>query len=304
VVRDLRTDGGLPLRLYRPAPRPRPTVLYLHGGGFVMGDLDSHESTCRRLAETADVTVVAVDYRLAPEHPGPAAVEDAVCAYDWALQRLPELGGVPAAGVALAGDSSGGAVALLAAVRLRDAARPPSALLLAYPNVDMTLSHPSVEEQGHGWGLDAQDLRWFVEQWVPDPGRRDDPRVSPAHAELSALPATVLATAEHDPLRDEGDALAGRLREAGVDVEHLTHPGLVHGFLRLGHLSPGAARAGARLFGHFGRVLPRPPSEAAASLSGMTRSRSPCGGKPARPEWAQALVEVMPRSPSGSALPS
>ncbi len=123
-----------------------------------MGDLESHDSTCRRLARTADVVVLAVDYRLAPEHPGPAAVEDAVSAYDWVAKHLADLGGDLAAGVALAGDSSGGAVALLAAVRLRDAGRLPSALLLAYPNVDMTLAQPSVDQQGHGWGLEAEDL--------------------------------------------------------------------------------------------------------------------------------------------------
>jgi len=265
LVQDLRTEAGLPLRLYRPALQPRPAVLYLHGGGFVMGDLDSHDSTCRRLARTADVMVLAVDYRLAPEDPGPAAVEDAVSAYDWVAEHLADLGGDLAAGVALAGDSSGGAVALLAAVRLRDAGRLPSALLLAYPNVDMTLAQPSVDQQGHGWGLEAEDLCWFVEQWVPDPDCRNDPIVSPRHADLAALPPTVLATAEHDPLRDEGDALVRQLREGNVDVEHLPHPGLVHGFLGLGHLSPAAAQAGEALFARFGASLRQAPPEASVS---------------------------------------
>jgi acetyl esterase len=235
-------------------------LLYLHGGGFVMGDLDSHDSTCRRLARTADVTVMALDYRRAPEHPGPIAVQDAVAAWVWVSGRLAELGGDPAAGLALAGDSAGGAIAVLAAVRLRKTGHRPTALLLAYPNADMTLSQPSIESEGHGWGLEAEDLRWFVEQWVPDPARRADPAVSPLHADLSGLPPVVLATAEHDPLRDEGEALAVRLRDAGVEVDHRPHPGLVHGFLGLGHVSPAAARAGSALFTRFAQLLPRPPA--------------------------------------------
>ena len=262
LVQDLRTDQGPAVRLYRPTLEPRPAVLYLHGGGFVMGDLESHDDTCRRLAQIADITVLAVDYRLAPEHPGPAAVEDAVGAFAWARQHLQELGGDPAAGVALAGDSAGGALAVLAAVRLHAGGMTPSALLLAYPNADMTLRGDSVAQEGHGWGLEADDLRWFVEQWLPDPERRDDPQVSPRHADLTGLPLTVLATAEHDPLRDEGNALAQQLREVGVEVQHVPHVGLVHGFLGLGHVSEAAAEASRDLFYQFGTLL---RSRAAAS---------------------------------------
>jgi acetyl esterase len=254
-VRDVRTSAGLSLRFYRPASRALPAVLFLHGGGFVIGDLESHDSICRQLAETAGVTVVAVDFRRAPEHPGPAAVDDAVVAYDRVRKHLDDVGGDTRAGVALAGDSSGAAIALLAAVRLRDGGQRPSALLLVYPNADLTLTRASVEANGHGWGLEADDLRWFVEQWAPDPGQRTSPRLSPLHAELTGLPPTVLATAEHDPLRDEGDALAARLRASGVDVAHRPHPGLVHGFLGLVHLSTAAAGASARLFRHLGDVL-------------------------------------------------
>ncbi len=256
-MRDLAAGNDLGVRLYRPALQPRPMVVWLHGGGFVMGDLASHDGICRRLADIADVVVLAVDYRLAPEHPAPAAIDDAVTAFDWALDQLPELGGDPAGGVALAGDSAGGTVALLAAARLRDSGTVPSALLLAYANADLTLSEPSVEQEGHGWGLEADDLRWFIEQWVPDPGRRRDPAVSPLHAPLGGLPPTVIATAEHDPLRDEGDALARRLRAAGVDTHHVSQAGLVHGFLGLTDVSAAAAQAGHNLFGQFGRLLHR-----------------------------------------------
>jgi len=185
LVQNLRTDQGLAVRLYRPTLDLRPTVLYLHGGGFVMGDLESHDGLCRRLARIADVTVLAVDYRLPPEHPGPTAVEDAVGTFVWAREHLQELGGDPEAGVALAGDSSGGALAVLAAVSLYACGMTPSALLLAYPNADMTLRGDSVTQEVHGWVLEADDLRWFVEQWLPDPDWCDDPQVSPAHADLT-----------------------------------------------------------------------------------------------------------------------
>jgi acetyl esterase len=119
----------------------------------------------------------------------------------------------------------------------------------------MTLSEPSVLGEGHGWGLEADDLRWFVQQWIPDPGCRADADLSPVHADLAGLPPAVIATAGHDPLRDEGDTLARLLRTAGADVRHMPHPGLVHGFLGLGHISPAAARAGQELFDLFGRWL-------------------------------------------------
>ena len=259
LVRDLSTAGhsrpGLPLRLYRAATEPRPLVLYLHGGGFVLGDLESHDSICRRLALIADVAVLAVDYRRAPEHPGPAAVDDAVRAFRWAQALLDELGGAAAVGIGLAGDSAGGALALLAAVRLRAEGTGSAALLLAYPNADMTLSQPSLRQEGHGWGLEADDVRWSVEQWIPDPARRASPGLSPVHAELSGLPPALLATAGHDPLRDEGGALARMMRAAGGDVRLIAHPGLVHGFLGLANVSPAAERAGDELFERFGRLL-------------------------------------------------
>ena len=251
---------GLPLRLYRPATEPRPLVLYLHGGGFVLGDLESHDSICRRLALIADVAVLAVDYRRAPEHPGPAAVDDAVRAFRWAQALLDELGG--AAAVWRSGllvTAAHAALALLAApVRLRaEGTGSAVALLLAYPNADMTLSQPSLRQEGHGWGLEADDVRWSVEQWIPDPARRASPGLSPVHAELSGLPPALLATAGHDPLRDEGGALARLMRAAGGDVRLIAHPGLVQGFLGLANVSPAAERTGDELFERFGRLLRR-----------------------------------------------
>jgi acetyl esterase len=209
-----------------------------------------------------------VDYRRAPEHPGPAAVQDAVTAASWASKHLPELGCSDEYGIGLAGDSAGGAIALLAAVQLVGESIAASALLLAYPNTDMTLSRPSITEKGRGWGLDETDLAWFIKQWVPVPTRRDDPAISPLHAPLEGLPATMLITAEHDPLRDEGEALVAALKDSRVLVQHRREPGLVHGFLGLSHISPAADRAADQIFTDFGRFLrqaisgrctPRPP---------------------------------------------
>lgn len=257
-VQDVTIDGVLRGRLYRTSPEPRPLVLFTHGGGFVLGDLNSHDRVCRRLAARCDVAVLAVDYRRAPEFPAPAAVDDAVRAFGWALSHQDELGADPGLGIALAGDSSGAAIAVLAAIRLRDSGGPgASALLLVNPHTDMTLSQPSVNEKGEGWGLEAAEMGWFVEQWVPDPGGRADPQVSPLFADLAGLPPTVVATAEHDPLRDDGEEFALRLMISGVTFEHCRLRGMVHGFMNLDDVSPAAARAGDDVLQRFARLLPR-----------------------------------------------
>lgn len=254
-VRDLTLPGGCRVRMYRPTLEVRPVVLYFHGGGFVVGDLDSHDAVCRRLARDADVVVVALDYRRAPEFPAPAAIDDAVGAFDWGIRSLAEIGGDVEYGVSLAGDSAGGAIAILAAVRLREQGDVPRALFLAYPNADMTLSQSSVRGKGSGWGLDEDDLRWFVEQWVPRPELRSSPAVSPLFANLTGMPPALIATAGHDPLRDEGESLAARLGANGVSVEHVRYPELVHGFLGMYDVAASAARASDELFVRFGRVV-------------------------------------------------
>ncbi|MFE4602226.1 alpha/beta hydrolase [Kitasatospora indigofera] len=241
--------AGVGARLYRPAPEPRALVVFLHGGMWTIGDLESHDRACRRLAAGTGAAVLSVDHRRAPEHPWPAAVDDGVQAVRWALA-----GGAAGAGIAgptlVMGDSSGGNLAALACLRLRDEGGPlPAAQVLAYPNTDLTLSAPSVRSKGTGWGLAADDVAWGAEQWVPDPSRRADPAVSPLYAaDLGGLPPAVVVTAEHDPLRDEGDAYAARLAAAGVPVGHRREGGMVHGFLTLDTVSPAAAAAGERLF--------------------------------------------------------
>ncbi|WP_262057265.1 alpha/beta hydrolase [Streptomyces sp. STR69] len=236
-------------RLYRPSAKGGPPVVFLHGGMWTIGDLESHDRACRRLALGAETAVLSVDFRRAPEHPWPAAVDDCVDAVRWAAA-----GGVPGAGsadpIVVMGDSSGGNLAALACLRLRDEGGPlPAAQILLYPNTDLTLSCPSTRSKGTGWGLTTDDVAWGVEQWVPDPARRADPEVSPLHAvDLGGLPPAVVVTAEHDPLRDEGDAYAARLAAANVPVRHRREAGMVHGFLTLDTLSPAAAAAGERVF--------------------------------------------------------
>ncbi|MEA2973590.1 MAG: acetyl esterase [Actinomycetota bacterium] len=249
-------DPPVPARLYRPADEPLPLVVYVHGGGFVAGDLDSHDRTCRRLAVEARTSVLAVDYRLAPEHPAPAAINDVVSVGRWASTR-PNVLGALVGGPGLAGDSSGAAIALLAARSLVFGATPASALLLVCPNADLTLAEPSVREKGTGWGLSAVALEWFVHQWVPTLDEPSLRRFSPLHADLTGLLPTIVATAEHDPLHDEGAALVDRLVSFGVEAHHVPHPGLVHGFLGLDDVSPAAREAGTALMRRFGELLPR-----------------------------------------------
>ncbi|NUP53164.1 MAG: alpha/beta hydrolase [Catenulispora sp.] len=260
VADEVVGPGRVPVRVYQPVGEARGTVVFLHGGMFVIGDLDSHDRACRRLVRAAGVAVVAVDYRRAPEHPWPAAVDDAVGVLAWvhgeagldgdgSPYRLP-------APTAVMGDSAGGCLATLACLRLRDEGGSlPALQILAYPNTDLTLSQPSVRSKGTGWGLDPDAVAWGVEQWVPDVARRADPAVSPLYADLSGLPPAIVVTAEHDPLRDEGDAYAAKLADAGVPVRHRCEAAQIHGFLTLDALSPAAASAGDRLFEDLAELL-------------------------------------------------
>ncbi|MCX5215122.1 alpha/beta hydrolase [Kitasatospora sp. NBC_00240] len=236
-------------RLYRPSAAVRALVVFLHGGMWTIGDLESHDRACRRLALRTGAAVLSVDFRRAPEHPWPAAVDDCVDVLRWAVA-----GGGAGTGIAgptvVMGDSSGGNLAALACLRLRDEGGPlPAAQILVCPNTDLTLSRPSTRSMATGWGLTTDDVAWGAEQWVPDPTRRGHPEVSPLHAvDLGGLPPTVVITAEHDPLRDEGDAYAARLAAAEVPVRHRREAGMIHGFLTLDTLSPAAAAAGERVF--------------------------------------------------------
>jgi acetyl esterase len=206
-------------RHLRPAAEPRPLLVFLHGGMWVAGDLESHDGLCRRIAHGAGVEVVAVDYRRAPEHRWPAAVDDAVAAIRWAAGGL---GGARAPGpVAVGGDGAGGCIAALAALALRgDGDVALTGQLLICPHTDLT-------------AVEGADLRAAVRAWVPEAARLADGRVSPLHArDLHDLPPAIVVTAAGDALRAEGDAYAERLREAGVAVTHRCEPGLGHGFVQ------------------------------------------------------------------------
>lgn len=252
-VRDLTVDGGagpIPARHYRPATddRPRPTVLFLHGGGFVIGDLDTHDNQARMVCAGAHADVVSIDYRLAPEHRWPAAAEDAIAAHRWVVDHVDDLGGDHAR-IGIAGDSAGGNLAAVTALAARDAGRPLAAQLLIYPSVDFSRDWPSRQQNAEGFFLTHDDLVWFAEHYVGVGREQADadllahPHISPLRADLTGLPPAVIVTAEFDPLRDEGDAFAAALADAGVEVDHLPRPGMIHGFFDMFTFSP-AAREG------------------------------------------------------------
>jgi acetyl esterase/lipase len=248
AVSELRI-GGVAARLYRPVAGRAPLIVYLHGGGWTIGSLETHDRVCRRLAEGSGAAVLAIDYRLAPEHPWPASVDDTVSGLRWVASGPPELGEAPDA-VAVAGDSAGGTLAALACLRLReeDPAALPDLQVLLYANTDLTGAQPSMREKAAGWGLDAGTVRFFNSQWVPDRVRWPDPGVSPLHApDLSGLPKAVIVTAEHDPLRDESEAYARRLRDAGVEAVLRREPGLIHNFMMLDEVSPACGAAADRV---------------------------------------------------------
>jgi acetyl esterase len=255
-VRDVMV-GSLPARLYRPSAAPVPLVVYLHGGGWTIGGVDSFDRLCRRVADGSGAAVLFLDYRLAPEHPWPAAVDDTVAALRWVAQRPPDLGRVTGR-VAVAGDSAGGTLVALACIRLRDeeSGLLPDLQVLVYANTDLADEHPSMRTKGSGFGLDVEAIRFFNRQWVPDASQWTDPAVSPLRTpDLSGLPAAVVVTAEHDPLRDQAEAFARRLADAVVEVELRREPGLIHNFMLLDEVSPACAAAADRVAGDLRRRL-------------------------------------------------
>lgn len=250
AVRDVIVPPNhIPARLYRPVAGATALVVYLHGGGWVIGSIETHDRACRRLAAASGLSILSLDYRRAPEHPWPAAVDDALAALRWVASRPAELDPQPPV-VAIAGDSAGGTTATLACIRARDHAPDAAPVLqaLIYANTDLTDSGTSMVREGHGFGLDVADIEWFNAQWVPDPAMRRDPRVSPLHVpDLAGLPATIVITCEHDPLRDQGEAYAARLREAGVATTLRREPGMVHNFMLWDLISPACAAAADRV---------------------------------------------------------
>ena len=254
------TAHGPTVRIYRPISGATGVLVYFHGGGFVFGDLDTHDRACRRLADSSGVVVVATDYRRAPEHPWPAAAEDALAVIGWIATDPPVLGELNGR-IGVGGDSAGGLLAALTTSRLRDdsSGRLPAAQFLIYANTDFTSTGGSMDTEGHGYGLDVADIEWYKYQWVPDEAMWRDPQVSPLLAEdLVGLPPTFAVTCEHDPLRDQGEQYAERLKRAGVATVMRREPGMVHNFVLWDLISPACGAAADRVAADVRSALGNP----------------------------------------------
>ena len=245
--------GDLPVRIYRPdldAPT-LPALVYFHGGGHVIGNLDTHDAVARNLCNGAGCIVVSVDYRLAPEHKFPAAAEDAFAAVVWCAAHGAEIGIDPRR-IAVGGDSAGGNLAAVAALMARDAGGPAIRLqVLVYPVTDYACDTESYRTYSDSYGmLDARSMRWFRDHYLRDEADRLDWRAAPLRAgDLAGLPPALVLTAQCDVLHDEGEAYARRLRAAGVEVDHRDIPGMIHGFFAMAPVVDGAVRAQALVCG-------------------------------------------------------
>lgn len=246
VGRSMPGPGGgtLALRVYRRfgtglggGPRAaQPGIAYFHGGGWVTGDLDSHDGSCRLLAAVTGYVVVAVDYRLAPEAPFPAAVDDALAAYAWVHEHADDLGIAPGQ-VAVMGDSAGGNLAAVVAQRTRSGAEvpPPCAQVLVYPALDTRFDSASMAAFGDGFFLTRRSMEYFRSAYLPNPTTWEDPSAAPLFADdVAGLAPALIVTAGFDPLHDDGEAYATRLAAAGVEVEHRCYADQVHGFFGMG----------------------------------------------------------------------
>jgi len=237
-VRDLKADGKgdpIPLRLYRPSEGVLPAFVFFHGGGWVVGDLDTHDVVCRQIARDAGAVVIAVDYRLAPEHPFPAASDDAWSATTWIAAHADQLG-IDAARIAVGGDSAGGGLAAVVAVMARDSRKLRLAFqVLVYPVVDLRAESVSYSKYAEGYLLTRAAMKWYIAQYAPTPQAVNDWHASPLLAPwVHGVAPALIMTAELDPLIDEGEAYARRLRGARVPVDYQVVPGMVHGFLTMG----------------------------------------------------------------------
>jgi acetyl esterase len=237
--------GEIPLRVYRPeSGATLPALVYFHGGGWVIGSVETHDGSCRDLANRIGCVVVSVGYRLAPEHPYPAATEDCYAATKWVSENAAELGVDPGR-IGIGGDSAGGNLTAAVALMARDRGGP--ALrhqLLVYPVTDADFNRASYRENAEGYLLTTKAMEWFWGHYVPDPAQRQDAYAAPLRAaDLSGLPPAFVLTAEYDPLRDEGEALARRLEQAGVKTRLTRFVGAIHGFFAMGMLAEVARRA-------------------------------------------------------------
>lgn len=253
VIRDI-AGGPCPMRLYdnRTERSAGPVLVFYHGGGFVLGDVDTHEPLCAEIARLLDLPVISVDYRLAPEHPFPAGVTDAIESARW-VGSNPEALDREATGLVLAGDSAGGNFAIVATLALRDepAAVPVIAQWPIYPAANPTEGYPSLEDFGEGYLLSRDSMHWFDECYRPD---RKDWRYDPSHQDQSGMPPTLVVTASLDPIRDQGRAYAAACAQAGVSVTYVECEGTIHGFMNLRKALPSAQRDLERCVRHL-RVM-------------------------------------------------
>jgi len=261
-VDDLQASGPagpIPLRAYYPdGAGPFGALVYFHGGGWVIGSIETHDSLCRALANTTGWAVFSVEYRLAPEHKYPAAADDAYAATAWVAAQARTLG-VDAARVAVAGDSAGGNLAAVVAQMARDRGGPRlRAQALIYPVTDYDFTTPSYGANADGYLLTQDAMRWFWDHYLADARQGSEPYASPLRArDLHGLPPALVLTAEFDPLRDEGEAYAAALRRAGVPVDQHRYDGLIHGFFQFGGAFPQAADAQRRVADHLAQAFGR-----------------------------------------------
>jgi acetyl esterase len=228
--------GDIPVRVYTPeGSGPFPGLVYFHGGGFVLCSLDTHDGQCRSLAHAAGCVVVSVDYRLAPEHSYPAAPEDCYAVTQWVAKHGAELG-IDVTRLAIGGDSAGGNLTAVVALMARDRGGPALRFqLMIYPVTDCAFDTASYRDNAEGYFLTRNMMRWFWDQYLADPRQAAEAYASPLRArDLSGLPPGLCITAEYDPLRDEGEAYAERLRGAGIEVHTSRYDGMFHGFFGMG----------------------------------------------------------------------
>ncbi len=262
-MRDLTAPGPagpIAIRLYRAraakAGEAQPALIYFHGGGWVIGNLDSHDGVCRGLANGADCTVLSVDYRLAPEDKFPAAIDDAVAATEWIAENAASLG-IDREKLAVGGDSAGGNLSAVVALNARDKGAPKLRFqLLIYPACDMAMTHPSIAERAEQLPLTRATLKWFIDLYLRSAADADDWRASPLKANsLANLPPAYVLTAGCDPLCDEGEAYAAALKVAGVPVQVKRFDGQIHGFMTMGKFIPDAAKAMVEMSAALKRAL-------------------------------------------------
>ncbi len=264
AVKDLEV-AGLKARHYHPGEKA-PLVLFLHGGGFVFGDLETHDRLCRMLCKHAGVHVLAIEYRLAPEHPFPAGADDAERAWTWAAAHAKELGANDV--LAVAGDSAGGNLSTIVAQRFAGMPLAPRAQLLLYPTVDHESDHPSKTLFAEGFFLTRKAMTWFDEQYVQTGHDLEDPRLAPGQAaQLANQPPAIIVTAGFDPLRDEAEHYGEALRRAGSHAIIRRYPGLIHGFASMTGVSRSANEAVIEICGMLRAALQWNPVTTASRTS-------------------------------------